>query len=147
MLTVTILFDWNAGPNLISKDSLPPARKESVPSVQSATPNREPQSSEHRRHRSIVHSQWHPGVCTRFGIVETLSLHVLLQRSLIQKCICSIIQTELKVVPWHLGPVAAIETKTTISSITPDNTLFHVDTHSQDDASSDVSKLYRLLVM
>lgn len=61
-----------------------------------------------KTHRSLFIRIGNLAVRTSLEIVENLAVDVLLGMYFIHRCVCSIVPTEWKVVPWRLPPVAKI---------------------------------------
>lgn len=78
-----------------------------------------------------------PRVRAWFGLFENLAIDVLLRALFIDRCIRKVFYTESKIVLWHSRAVAIISTNSAINSIKANNTVFTVNTHSQDYASSE----------
>lgn len=142
--TVESLLNRSVGPNLISKDFLPPARRKSVTSIKSPLP--QPENGMVRNIECIVllfvfidDLRLCPGLATR----ETLAVDVLLGKSFMDRTIHSIIPTEQKVVLCHLRS-AAIISKKAINSIYVCSSVFNGNTKPLKGAVSEENHLCRI---
>lgn len=72
----------------------------------------------------------------RFGIVEILSINVLLGTSLMDLCIHGIFSTKRKIFALHMRPVTIILMKRVIYLINADNKISNVYNNTQNDASN-----------
>lgn len=138
LLTVTTLFDRGAGPNLINKDFLPSAWKESDKSIKS--PQWQAASGKVVNIEVIVPLSIRIGdlhVRASRRIVENPAVDVLLEALFIDQCIHRIFTTERKIVPWQLRPVATIWTRMATNMIRAYDTVFNVNTSSHDEALRD----------
>lgn len=76
------------------------------------------------------------------GIVENLTFDVLLRALFIDRCICSIFPTQLKVFLFHFRAVKIISTKRAINSIFPDITVPYKNSKRVNGAVSENHYLF-----
>lgn len=134
---MAIVLDPGSGANLIHKEFLLQAWKDSINSIKSTL--FQTTSHEFVKTESIVPLLIRTGdlrVSTLFRSFENLAVKVLLGTTFIDRCIRSTLPNERKVVFWHLNPVVIISTKKAFNTITAINTVINVITHSQDGTSN-----------
>lgn len=106
LLTVESLFDMGTGPNLINKYFQNPGQKQlhklfKAPQLWMA-------NGEVLNIKCIVPQFiriWDKCIHASFGIVENFAVHILLGKSIINRCISRVLATERKIVPWLLRQV------------------------------------------
>lgn len=142
LLTGQSLLNRGAGCHLINKGFLPQAWKGSIESTKTPpqrTTKLKVVNIDSTVHFFILMSY----LCVRawFRIVESPAVDVLLGALIIARCIRCILPTECKSFPWRSKPMAISSTNKKIISTNADSTVFTVNNHSQDDASSENFKI------
>lgn len=117
MRTVKRLFDTGAGPELVNKYFIPWNCKQYVKPIKQLQPGTA--IHEHANVKGFIPMfvrikdlRPRAGLC----LIENLEVDILLETSLITRCLGRIFSMERKLVSWHSQPISILTSSTRISS-------------------------------